>query len=218
VVVARSASHAAPMTNESATPLIGDKFTSYKGMHGCRDSEHHSQSAQTGCTGLTMIFGLTSQLALEAEPIGPGDRWLFGNVRFWVAGKALGKFDDSASMAGGARAGRLFLRASPRRTRPDLDDEDVEIVYTRLFGRFFEPGGARAEEPFERDPYVLDEIGESSLRDRVNILAVRRSDGRDRIIVREHAEDSTWELLAPPGTCDDVVAKYCAWVEALPIV
>jgi hypothetical protein len=161
-----------------------------------------------------MIFGQTSQVAIEAEALRTTGKWLYGHLRFWVGGQALGDFEDSSDLAGSARWGRRFLASSARRTRSDLDGEDVAIVYYKLFGRFFERGATGSEETFDRDPYVLDDVGESSLRDRISVLTVRRSDGRDRIVVHDHRASRTWEVLAPSGTCDEVVATYCSWVEA----
>ena len=163
-----------------------------------------------------MLFGDSSRFSIEANALRASGKWMYGNLRFWVGGNALGNFDDSADLAGSARWGRRFLAASARRTRPDLDPLPVEAVYRELFGRFFERGGSRSGEMFDRDPYVLDEVGESSLRDRVSVLAVRRADGQDRIIVRDHREAATWEHLAYAGYCDEVLAEYCSWVETLP--
>lgn len=161
-----------------------------------------------------MIFGNASQLAIEAKIIGAEGKWIFGHLRFWVAGNALGDFEDTSDLAGSARWGRRFLSASPRRTRPDLDEQDVDHVYWILFARFFKTGGSALDELFERAPYILDDVGESSLRDRVSVLAVRRSDGRDRIIVHDHrVPGKSWEEILPVGMCDEVVASYCSWVE-----
>jgi hypothetical protein len=161
-----------------------------------------------------MIFGKQSNFAVEAETLRQSGKWLFGHLRFWVAGNAIGDFEDTSDLAGSARWGRRFLAASRRRTRPALDGRDASDVYAFLFGRFFERGGSEPEEPFDRDPHVLDDIGESSVRDRVTLLAVRRGDGQDRIIVHDHRTGTTSETAVPATMCDTTIDGYCAWVEA----
>lgn len=52
---------------------------------------------------------------------------------------------------------------------------------------------------WERDSFVLDEVGESSLRDKAAIIIVRRGDGWDRMIVKTYADDMLVEQVLPPG-------------------
>ena len=161
-----------------------------------------------------MIIGKVSDFAIEAEAIRAQGKWFYGHLRFWVAGKDLGDFADTSDLAGSARWGRRFLAASARRTRPDLDAQETGTIYRLLFARFFERGGSCDGETFDRDPYVIDDVGESSLRDRVSMLVVRRKDGCDRVIVHEYHSPKTWEVVLPLGLVDDVMERYCSWVDA----
>lgn len=160
------------------------------------------------------IFGDGSTFAIEAIVDEVHGSWIYASLRFWVAGRELGEFDDTSDLASSANWGRVFLAASSRRTSPDMDPLGADRAYWMLYGRFFDNSESPIEE-LERDPYLLDDIGESSLRDRVSVLVVRRADGCDRIIVNEYNVRPIWEHILLPGVCDSVVAAYCAWVDTL---
>jgi hypothetical protein len=162
-----------------------------------------------------MIFGQKSQFAIEAEPLGRDGSMCFGHLRFWLQEQPIGDFEDSSDLAASARWGRRFLSASSMRTRGDLDDHSDDVVYHALYGRFFERGGSAPEEPLERDAFVLDEIGESALRDRASVIVVRRTDGRDRVVLRDHDTEKTTGALLAAGLCDRTIDRYCSWVEGL---
>lgn len=169
-----------------------------------------------------MIAGHPESFGIEAELLEIHGKWTYGRLRFWVGGVEVGDFDNTSDLATSARWGRTFLAASSSRTRPDLDRMSPEDVYQLLYGRFIREvrrvGAAPAASPAEiwdRDPYLLDDVGESAVRDHVAILVVRRGDDQDRIIVRSFARRETSEVVLPAGACDATIETYCAWAEGL---
>jgi len=173
-----------------------------------------------------MLFGNIHSLAIEAELLEIYGKWTYASLRFWVGGQEIGDFSDTSDLAGSARWLRAFLQESSRRTRVDLDEMPAPDVYELLYGRFViditrvditvkRPTSPISHEPWDRDPYLLDDVGESSLRDKFAVLAVRRSDAQDRIIVKSFRDDVVWEVLLPPGECDATIVSYCTWVEGL---
>lgn len=161
-----------------------------------------------------MMFGNVASFAVESELDSAEGKWLFGRFRLWIAGKPVGDFEETCDLAASARWGRQFLRATFRRTRPDLDERRAEDVYVQLYERFLGGGAAQAHELWDRDPFLLDEIGESALRDLVTVLVVRRSDGGDRVLVRDHEEEILQEYFITAGTVDRVLDAYCSWIES----
>ena len=161
-----------------------------------------------------MQFGDSNEFALEAESRSVGSGRHFGHLRFWIAGSSFGDFEETSDLGASARWGRQFLTATFRRTRSDLDSKNADEVYWKLYGRFFQLGATSSEHVLDRDPFVLDEVGESALRDRLSMLAVRRADGRDRILIRNHETGVTVEHVVPPGVCDRIIDRYCDWVES----
>jgi hypothetical protein len=169
-----------------------------------------------------MLFGEQNALAIEAELRDLHHPEIYGSLRFWVAGVQLGDFEDSADLAASARWGRTFLAASSRRTRCDLDGVPSTEVYRLLYGRFIGDTGEAVEVmgiddmgSWNSRPYLLNGIGDSSLRVRVVGLAVRQCDNRDRIIIRSFVADVVTETLLEPGVCDAVIQSYCTWAEGL---
>ena len=173
-----------------------------------------------------MLFGNVDLFAIEAELLELYGKWTYASLRFWAGGQGIGDFSDTSDLASSARWGRTFLQESSRRTRVDLDEMPAPDVYELLYGRFVmditrvditvkRPLFPRAHEHWDRRPYLLDDVGESSLRDKFAVLAVRRRDGHDRIIVKSFRDDVVSEVLLPPGECDATIALYCTWVEGL---
>lgn len=172
------------------------------------------------------LFGDRATFAVEAQFQEIYGKWIYGSLRFWIAGISIGDFEDTSDLASSARWGRTFLQASARRTRADLDMYGAEDVYDILYGRFVvnlrnpapSARGLATDpmEPWDRRPYLLDEVGESALRDKFAVLAVRTGDGSDRFVVNDYVQERIWQFIAPPGTCDLTIDTYCRWVEGLP--
>jgi hypothetical protein len=164
-----------------------------------------------------MLFGNPNVFAIEAELLEVYGKWKYGRLRFWIGGNMIGDWDDTSDLATSARWGRTFLTSSDRRTRVDLDNLSPADVYELLYGRFVEPVNSQSIKAWpgawDRDPYIIDEVGESALRDRFAVLVVRKFDGIDRIIVNYFDEERLSETLAPPNICDHVIETYCTWVE-----
>lgn len=165
------------------------------------------------------MFGDIATFAVEAEFVELYGKRTYGRLRFWLNGVPVGDFDDTSDLATSARWGRTFLAASSRRTRAELGCMAADEVYELLYGRFVEPINTTAPKPWpgpwDRDPYVLDEVGESSLRDKFSVLVVRRGDGADRILIKCFDEERLLEACLSQGACDRVIASYCEWVEKL---
>jgi hypothetical protein len=166
-----------------------------------------------------MLFGNVERFAVEAEFLETHGKWTYGRLRFWVNGSPIGDFDDTSDLATSARWGRTFLKASPQRTRVELDYMASSEVYELLYGRFVEPVNTPSPKPWagswDREPYVLDDLGESAVRDKFAIVVVRKGDGSDRVLVNCFDEERVSETVVPPGDCDLAIEAYCAWVENL---
>lgn len=173
-----------------------------------------------------MVFGSTATFAIEPELVEIFGKWTYGRLRFWIGGVPSGDFEDTSDLAASARWGRVFLTASPRRTRPDLDAMPAEQVFELLYGRFVtpvhsepraRPSGLLDRDLFvwDRDAHLLDDVGESAVRDKVAIIVVRKADGSDRILAKTFESGSLTETFVPERLCDTVVASYCSWVEGL---
>lgn len=160
-----------------------------------------------------MRWGDPESFAIEAEETGSQGKWRFGRLQIFAGGQAYGDLDDAVDLGSAARWGRVFLGASGRRTRADFEGLGAEEAYRALYGRHFEPGAPAV--PIERDPYLLDDVGDASIRDRVSMVVYRGGDGADRVLIRDHATGETREAIAPAGRVDEAIEGFCDWVESL---
>lgn len=166
-----------------------------------------------------MIFGQPEEFAIEAEVSDRDGKWLFGHLGFFVGGLSVGEMTQTSDLAGSARAGRVLLRASRRRTRPDLDGLEASLAFDQVYGRYVVPvvgpvmDGLAGQ--WDRDPYLLDDLGESSLRDKFAVILLRRADGADRVVVKQYSDEHIWERVVRPGVCDGAIESYCGWIEGV---
>jgi hypothetical protein len=177
-----------------------------------------------------MIFGETSMFAVEALFIEVYKTRIYGQLRFYQQNRQIGNFDDTSDLAMSARWARTFLEASSRRVRPDLDHVATADVFEILYERYIVPmrsgkiGTVRNSLPkmksakfevWDREPYLLDDVGESALRDKYAMLVVGRGNGSDRLIVKNFEDESLNETSVENGMVNNIIASYCDWVERL---
>jgi hypothetical protein len=162
------------------------------------------------------LFGDRHDFGLEIHAHGREDGWSFGYLQLWLGGMPLGARYQVVDLGVSARWVRTFLAASPRRTRADLDACSTAEVFHALYGRHFEEGGAQLN--WDRDPHVLDEIGEAAFMDRHALVAVRRADRVDRVVIKDLQRDALMEVVVAEGICDAALTDYARWVEGLACV
>ncbi len=172
------------------------------------------------------VLGDKSRFAIEAELAAIEGKWYFGHLRFWAGTQPFGDYDDTTDLATSVRYAKTFLAASARRARPDLDSLPPDKIFWLLYGRFVDsvpPPLSPREDRVIADvlqgwgdiaPFLLDDVGESSLRDKWSVLVVRGQDGSDRIIIYDWKIGTSAEFVVGPGICDQVLTRYCEWLEA----
>jgi hypothetical protein len=138
---------------------------------------------------------------------------LFGSIKFWIAGQGYGVDQESANLRASARWAKRFLASAGERSRPELDDASTEDAFEELYGKFVGRKNA-SRGPWNRDPFVLDEIGDASVRDMVAVVAFRCSNNEDRVIVKSLELLKMAEVRLPGGELDDTIRSFCAWVDA----
>lgn len=160
----------------------------------------------------SLLWGNKPAFAIEAESEQAQAQRRFGHMAFWIDGQRLGDPDDTVDFATSAHWVRVFLRESGRRTRPDLEQLTSAACFHELVEKYLKPG---SPVPWDRDPYVLDEVGDASIRDWASAVAFRRTDGVDRVIARNLTDGSFFETELASGVLDEILRKYCQWAESL---
>ena len=68
--------------------------------------------------------------------------------------------------------------------------------------------------PWNRGPFVLDEIGDASVRDTAAVVAFRCSNNENRVIVKSFEPSRMVEVRLPEGELDHTIHSFCEWVDA----
>ncbi len=105
------------------------------------------------------------------------------------------------------------------RFRPDLDSLDARGILAELYEQFLVDRPADVQpapytKSWFRDPFLLDDVGEASIRDRARVLAVRTST-RDRIIARCLRTNQVFECSLDAEELDTIIRCFCEFVEAI---
>jgi hypothetical protein len=175
---------------------------------------------------MIMIFGRQDQFLIEAHHRITFKRRHYGSMRFIIHNQAIGDMDTLIDLTSSAAWARKFLDATHRRTRLDLDNASASEIFGVLYqGRVIQVSELHkydqnvqidaSSEAWDRDPYLLDDIGESSVRDKYTILAIRRSDGNDRLVIKSYIDGSLRDVIVEQGIVEDSLYKYCTWTDAL---
>ena len=175
-----------------------------------------------------MIFGILDLFAIETEVDEVCQNRVLGRLRFYIGALSVGDFEDISDLTASARWGRVFLKASPRRTRPDLEHKTAQEILKLLHDRYLisvcdiQDSGLAFQSDlampnWDRDPYLLDDVGDAALLDKYTMIAVRIRNHTDRLIVRKFNEDKddVIQITVGSGLVDNVITQYCTWVEAL---
>jgi len=176
-----------------------------------------SAGAKAG-TGLSSVwvgnhvFG-TELLGLEVHETGRLGSDLFGTIKFRIAGQEYGDEEQSADLRASVRWAKVFLASAGRRSRPDLDEASTDDVFHELYGKYVGRQKTRPG-PWTRDPFVLDDIGDASIRDIAGVVAFRRSDNGDRVVVKSLTTLKLDQATLPEGELDATIRSLCDWVDA----
>jgi len=156
-------------------------------------------------------FGDPNTFAIQCERIAVESGWCLGRFRLWVGGHSFGDFDDTIDLGASRSWTQVFLDAEQQRVRPDLYVAKAREVFSELYGKYVGDRVGEWNGSWDRDPYVLDEVGDASLRDRCSIVVVRSLAGNERIIVREISSNALHDYLVPHG-CSEVLRQYLGWI------
>ena len=158
-----------------------------------------------------MLFGDKEKFALECEIDAEIGAHLYGYFRFWINGYSAGDFDEVLDLRESSRFGRDILKASVRRPWVDTTTPADVLLY-EFYERYVGFSAIRAPSPWDRDAFLLDEMGRGSTRDKFIVIALRSKNG-ERVICREYARNIIKETTVPPRVCDFLVREYCDWVD-----
>lgn len=155
-----------------------------------------------------VFFGDIELFAIEAKAVLLEDNIFLGQLQFSVDGYRLGDMEDTSDLGAAARWGRTFLKAQSRQIVVGNELSSSNLLQTYI-DRYIH---GTFQETWNRDPFLLNDIGEASLRDRADAILVWTKDG-ERLIGRDLITNTVISIDLPRGYSSAVVMKFCNWVE-----
>ena len=154
------------------------------------------------------IFGDTKLFAIESKALLLENNVFLGQLQFLVDGYRLGDIEDTSDLGAAARWGRTFLKAQSRQVVVGNELSSGELLQTYI-DRYIH---GTFQETWNRDPFLLNDIGEASLRDRADAILVWTQDG-ERLVGRDLITNTVISIDLPRGYSSTVVMQFCNWVE-----
>lgn len=134
-----------------------------------------------------MIAGIRERFAIEAEIEQRIDDFVLGHVRFWLCGRPVGDWCDSADLLGCLRWLRDFRDSLLDRYEPRLWHLSADEVFRLLYDPVMGAGNASAqtlEVPDAYERFHISHLGMSSF-DNFDVLLLKDQHGAERCLWRE---------------------------------
>ena len=160
-----------------------------------------------------LLAGNPARFAIEAEVEPATDDWIFGRIRFWLFGVAVGDWTDSADLKGCVR----WLRDFAEEPRDRYDARLTGLSNEAIFDLIYTPvmDGRRGiadpdEQPIPRaySRFHITHLGMSSF-DRYVLLLVKEADGRERCLWRGGGDEVIRDCWLWPNEMERVASDFC---------
>ncbi len=159
-----------------------------------------------------MIVGNKNDFAIEAVVEKKVDDWVFGRIRFWIAGYEIGDWNDSADLKGcvqwlldfvsnphdwfhqdlySSSTAEFFRIIFGEENASEEDDDDYEEVIENAYGRF-----------------NISHLGMSSF-EKYDCFLVKNEMGAERVVWRSVGDPKLYEAIFPPNTLESVALSFC---------
>jgi hypothetical protein len=178
-----------------------------------------------------VIFGNPKEFAIEAELFEKTNSDSYGHFRFWVCGQSIGDFQEIISLTASKRHLLRFLAIDDQRFEERLEKCSKEEVFKALFEsimvtiaegmtitEYLKKENSKPQDfsylskmDFQ-DRFHLDEVGGESVRDKVNIVLLKRKDSFERIIWRDLKTMLLMEAVLSSGNFRETAEKFLSWI------
>ena len=165
-----------------------------------------------------MIVGDKSRIAIEAEPTSFVEKWILGHFRFWIDGKEVGDWDDTADLKGCWGWLRDFQNKPVDRFDASLVGLASDGIFRLLYDAVMAPGGIANPEkqpvPYAASRFHLGHLGMSSF-EQFDLLLVKDEGGRERLLWRKADSSLIHEFTFEPNEMEVVAGQFCDQFEKL---
>lgn len=156
-----------------------------------------------------MMAGRQERFAIEADVEEELDGWVLGHFRFWLCGRPVGNWDDTAELRSCVHWLRDFATGARHRFEPDLVDASAEEVFRQLYDPVMAGGSGCSpyEDPYSR--FHISYIGMSSF-ELFDILLLHDAHGEARCLWRRAGAPAIEECRLGRGEMESVATEFCA--------
>lgn len=159
-----------------------------------------------------MLIGAKDRFAVEAEVTAKYGSIGHGHFRFWIHGRPVGDWSDSAHLTGICS----WLRSIVEESAARLDAGYTGLSANEIFARAFEPvfdGSSIVSLEVSGDLYRrfhISHVGMSAFQF-IDMLLIHLPDGSERCIWRDVSGDArVHEAVFPIGVIEDVALRASA--------
>jgi len=156
-----------------------------------------------------MIAGRKERFAIEAEAEDRIDGWVLGRFRFWLCGRPVGDWDDSADLKGCVRWLRDFASIPRNRHEAALAAAPAETVFRCAYDPVMADGRSstsRVEDAFGR--FHISHIGMSAF-EQFDILLLYDEHGGERCLWRRAGSAAIEECRLWRNEMETVAKEFC---------
>ena len=157
-----------------------------------------------------MHIGDKARFAIEAEVTRIHDGWIFGHIRFWICGKAVGNWEDEADLGGCLRWLKDFSEVPRERVAPEIFSFAAKDVFRQVYDPVMAhtASAATVSAPTNAfDRFHITHLGMSSF-DRFDVLLISDGIGKERCLWCE-LDGEISECVFQEGEMARVAEKFC---------
>jgi hypothetical protein len=163
-----------------------------------------------------MISGNPDRFGIEAEVSEIVDGWTLGRFRFWLCGRPVGNWDDTADLGGCLRWLEDFATVPRDRHEPTLEDASAETVFRYVYDPVM-ASDIRATDMGVKDAYSrfhISHLGMSAF-ETYDVLLIFENDGAERCLWRDARSGAIAECRLSRGEMESVAAEFVRHFKAL---
>ncbi len=159
-----------------------------------------------------MIVGNPERFAIQAEPTDEVDGWILGPFRFWLCGRPVGNWDDTADLKGCARWLEDFATRPRNRHEPGLEllsaEEVFKAVYDPVMASDIKRSDGKEKIPDAYSRFHISHLGMSSF-EAVDILLLFAPDRSERCLWRNARSGEIVECRFAQGEMETIAGEFC---------
>lgn len=163
-----------------------------------------------------MLFGLRERFGIEIGGLEVAESKCLAQFRFWVAGEALGDWQDRILLAGSIEYATMFVQRQEIRERSEVKQENALEIFYKYYEWYYCVDNELIHDLYDyRDIFHMDDIGMSSLQDKYGIILVPNCSGSMSLVVKRFKDEFIFDQSLRKGEAEDALIEYIQFYKNL---